>query len=256
MRGTDPGTRNQVAMVTGTSSGIGRAVAGLFLAQGINVALVDVNAGAAGTWSAGEAVAGSGAASLCLACDCRHAEAVAHAVQMVRERFGRLDILVNCAGIFSRGSADTVALDDWRAVIDTNLTGYLLTMHFSLPVMLGQGSGVIVNVSSIHGLVGTGQAAAYCASKGAVENLTRQVAVDYGGKGIRCNAVAPGVIVTPMSEPFRHTASLMEEYQRRTILPRLGTPLDVAYAVRFLASDEASFITGATLVVDGGWTCW
>jgi NAD(P)-dependent dehydrogenase (short-subunit alcohol dehydrogenase family) len=116
-------------------------------------------------------------------------------------------------------------------------------------------SASIVNVSSIHGRVGTGGAASYCASKGGVENLTRQLAVDLAPAGIRCNAVAPGTIRTAMSKPFREDPAMLAEYERRTLLPRLGEPRDVAYAALYLASDEASFVTGHSLVVDGGWTC-
>jgi len=251
--------RERVAMVTGSSSGIGRAIAVLFAEEGADLVLCDLGTAsrlAEETPPTDHVVRTLGRNGRFVPCDVGREEAVAAAFEVVRREFGRLDVLVNCAGVFRRADVEHVSLDEWRQVLDVNLTGCFLTTRAAIPMMRAGGGGSIVNVSSIHGIVGTGSAATYCASKGAVENLTRQVAVDHASVGIRCNAVAPGTIETAMSKPFRETPEILSEYRRRTLLPRLGRPRDVAYAALYLASDEASFVTGHSLVVDGGWTCW
>lgn len=166
-----------------------------------------------------------------------------------------LDVLVNCAGIFTRATAEELDTDTWRRILGVNLDGYFFTIKRAVPRLRASSAPSIVNVSSIHGRLGTGAAFAYCASKSAVENLTRQVAVDYGPLGIRCNAVTPGPVETAMSLPFRRNPELLAEYERRVLLPRLGRPDDVAAAIAFLAGPDAAFVTGTSLVVDGGWSC-
>src|SRR5262249_35131156 len=165
-------------------------------------------------------------------------------------------ILVNIAGVFIRNPITQVSDDEWSAVLGLNLMGYVFACRRVIPHMLAQGHGKIVNISSIHGIRGTGAATTYCASKGAVENLTRQLAVEYGRQGIYVNAIAPGTIKTAMSKPFRETPAILAEYEARTILPRLGEPQDVANCALFLASGESDFVLGHTLVCDGGWTIW
>jgi glucose 1-dehydrogenase len=246
-------------MVTGSSSGIGRAISMLFAEEGADLVLCDLQVesrSAEETPPTDEVVRSRERRGRFVRCDVGREDAVTAAFGVVRREFGRLDVLVNCAGVFRRAGVENVSLDEWRQVLDVNLTGCFLTTRAAIPLMRDAGGGSIVNVSSIHGIVGTGAAATYCASKGAVENFTRQLAVDHASIGIRCNAIAPGTIETAMSKPFRDTPEILSEYRRRTLLPRLGRPRDVAYAALYLASDEASFVTGHSLVVDGGWTCW
>ena len=249
----------RVALVTGSSSGIGRAIAILFAEEGAELVLCDLQPESRSpeeTPNTAAAVQALGRHGSFQRMDVANEAEVAEAFRVVSDKYDRLDVLVNCAGIFLRNAVVDVPLEEWRRVLDVNLTGYFLTIRAALPLLRKASDPSIVNISSIHGRLGTGTAATYCASKGGAENLTRQVAVDCARRGIRCNAVAPGTIETAMSKPFRENPDILHEYEARTLLPRLGVPRDVAYAALYLASSESSFVTGHTLVVDGGWTCW
>jgi glucose 1-dehydrogenase len=250
--------RGRATLVTGSSSGIGRAIATLFAEEGADLMLCDLQPGSRleeEQPSTERVVRDLGRTALFQRTDVGIEADVERAMVAAERAFGRLDVLVNCAGVFVRRSAADLELAEWRRVFDVNLTAHMLTVRAALPLLRKSPGASVVNVSSIHGRVGTGAAASYCASKGGVENLTRQLAVDLAADGIRCNAIAPGTIETAMSKPFREDPALLAEYRRRTLLPRLGEPRDVAYAALYLASDEASFVTGHSLVVDGGWTC-
>jgi|SRR5581483_989182 NAD(P)-dependent dehydrogenase (short-subunit alcohol dehydrogenase family) len=247
----------QVAIVTGAASGIGRAIAITFAREGAKVVLADIRENsrlAEETPSTLEIIRAQGGDARFAQTDMTQRAQVDALVDETLRAFGRVDILVNNAGIFIRNSITSTIDDEWAAVLNLNLMGYVHACRRAIPEMLRQGRGKIVNISSIHGFRGTSTAATYCASKGAIENLTKQLAVEYGRRGIYVNAIAPGTIKTAMSKPFRETPAILAEYEARTILPRLGEPQDVANCALFLASSESDFVLGHTLVCDGGWT--
>jgi NAD(P)-dependent dehydrogenase (short-subunit alcohol dehydrogenase family) len=246
-----------VAIVTGASSGIGRSTAILFAREGAKVVCLDIQLDsrfAKETPDTVTAIKNLGGEAVYVETDVSDSQAVNRAVQTCLERFGKVTILVNCAGIFVRNSITEVTDQEWSRVLNINLSGYFYTSRAVLPHMKDQGEGRIVNISSIHGIRGTGTAATYCATKGGIENLTKQLAAEFAPYNIRVNAVTPGTIETAMCKPFLDTPSIRAEYEHRTLLPRLGVPEDVAYCALFLASHESSYVVGHSLVVDGGWT--
>jgi glucose 1-dehydrogenase len=250
---------NQVALITGAASGIGRATAIRFAQEGARIVVVDRQEDsrlASETPPTAAAIRAARGEAIFVRTDMTQRAEVDAAVAAALEQYGRLDILVNNAGIFKRNAITDVLDDEWEQVLNLNLRGYFFACRRVIPQMLKQGGGKIVNMSSIHGILGTAGGLTYCTSKGAVENLTRQLAVEYGRQGIYVNAIAPGTIKTAMSKPFRDTPAILAEYERNTLLPRLGEPEDVANCALFLASHESDFVLGHTLVCDGGWTIW
>ena len=244
----------KVALITGGASGIGKATAKLFAREGAVVTIVDVNV------EAGEAVARAigddGGQAVFVRCDVTKASDCQQTVQKTVDRFGRLDILFNNAGVTRRTSVLETTEEEWDWVMAVNVKSIFLMSKAAIPVMIKAGGGVIVNTGSGWGLVGGKAAAAYCASKGAVIQLTKAMALDHGPQNIRVNAVCPGDTDTPMlaSEAKQLGISieqfLAESGQRP--LGRAGRPEEIAQAVLYLASDVSSFVTGTTLLVDGG----
>jgi NAD(P)-dependent dehydrogenase (short-subunit alcohol dehydrogenase family) len=245
----------RVALITGAASGIGSACALRFAQEGARIAGLDLQARGDECWE--QAARGAGAAQL-FNVDVRHEAHVLAVVEAVRARFGRIDALVNSAGVAGGGPAHTLAVEEWDRVLDINLKGTFLVCKHVLPVMLAQRSGSIVNIASIEGLEAFEGGSAYNASKAGVVLLTRNLAMDYARQGIRANSICPGFIETPMLRQVLDLPGL-EQYRTRIIdahqMGRLGQPGEIADAAAFLASDEASFITGHALVVDGGYTC-
>ena len=177
------------------------------------------------------------------------------AIAATVERYGRLDVLVNNAGISGRGMVEDTTVEDWERVMDVNAKGVFLGTRYAIPEMQKAGGGSIINISSQLGLVGTDNSSPqYQASKGAVRIFTKTTAIQYAPDGIRANSVHPGPIVTPMTEVRRADPATRELMLSRIPLARYGQPMDVAYGVLYLASDESSFVTGSELVIDGGWT--
>ena len=243
----------KTALVTGAASGLGAETARRLAAEGATVMLTDRDQGGADV-----AAAIGDRADFALHDVASEADWAA-VVEATVARFGRIDILVNNAGI-AGGNFDlmTHSLDDWRRITSINLDGVFLGMRHCGPVMAAQGSGSIINLSSILGKVGLPNAAAYCASKGGVLMLTKAAALEWAALGIRVNSVHPGFIDTPMVANALHAAENGNEMRDALIaahpLGRFGVPREIADAVVFLASDESSFMTGAELVVDGGYT--
>ncbi len=237
----------QVALVTGGGSGVGRATVDLLLARGAKVAVIDRDPMAL------EALPETVLAS---AADILDRAAVTELVKEISDRWGSVDLLVNNAGAEHTGSALDTNSDDWNWVIAVNLTGTLIMSQAVLPGMCRTGRGAIVNVSSISGLLGWPLSAAYCAAKGGVIQLTRQMATDYGSRGVRVNAVAPGTTLTPMIERLfaQMAPEARDEIAERHPIGRFAQPYEIAQAILFLGSDAASFITGTILPVDGGYT--
>lgn len=244
--------KNKVAFITGAASGIGQATALAFAEAGANVVICDVNADA-GNSMASQLLKKT--ESTFIRCDVSKGEEVQRSVQQTIEQFGRIDFAFNNAGIEGeQASTPECTEENWQRVIDVNLKGVWLCMKYQLPHMLKQGSGAIVNCSSIAGLVGFTGIPAYTASKHGVIGLTKTAALEYAKNGIRVNAVCPGVIQTPMIDRFTHgEKQIQNQLVAGEPVGRVGRPEEIAAAALWLCSDQSSFITGHSLVVDGGW---
>lgn len=248
----------KTALITGASSGIGRAIAARFAEEGARLLLADVTETVReGGEPTQEWLAKRGHDVAFVATDVSDEAQTEQAVEQARARFGRLDILVNDAAIGNGKPLTETSLSEWNRVMAVNLTGVFLMARAAVRLMLTQPPqdelrGRIVNISSQHGMIACPEDIAYGTSKAGVVYITRQIAVDYAGHGIVCNAVAPGKILT--GKTGRAVEPRWMDYSTaRTPMPRLGRPADVASAALFLASDECSFMTGENILVDGGW---
>jgi NAD(P)-dependent dehydrogenase (short-subunit alcohol dehydrogenase family) len=238
----------KIALVTGAARGIGLATAKRFLAEGWRVALLDIDAE---TLDKAMAELARPEATLALACDVSDPAAVAAAFETLAERFGRLDALVNNAGTAVFKPLLETTHEEWNRVLAVNLTGPFLTTQLAAPLMADGGGGAIVNVTSISGLRASTLRVAYGTSKAALAHLTKQQAAELGGLGIRVNAVAPGPVETAMAKAV-HSPEIRADYRDAIPLARYGLEEELAEAIFFLCSDKASYITGQTLAVDGG----
>lgn len=245
------GFEGKVALVTGASGGIGRATAMAFAASGAKVVVSDVNE-AGGEETVG-LIASAGGTALFQRCNVADAGEVKSLVALTVDKFGRLDFAHNNAGINNMG-ADEYQDDIWDRSIAINLSGVMYCMREEAEVMLAQGKGAIVNTSSINGLVGNPAQPGYTATKHGVIGLTRHGALRWAKSGIRVNAVCPGVIETPMTAPLAANPDMRKVLDAMTPMGRMGQAEEIAAAVLWLCSDQASFVTGHPLVVDGGST--
>ena len=244
----------KVALITGGTSGIGSATAALFAREGARVALTGRNR------ERGEAIAKAindqGGEAIFIRSDVRFADDCRESVERTLDRFGRIDVLFNNAGVFHPKTVPECTEEEWDETIDSSLKGAFLMSKFALPSMMERGSGSIINTSSGWGVLGGNDAAAYCAAKGGLIVMTKAMAIDHGPDGIRVNCVCPGDVDTPMlPDDARKRGMSWEDYLEGASdrpLGRIGTAGEIARAVLFLASDDASFVTGEALVVDGG----
>jgi 3alpha(or 20beta)-hydroxysteroid dehydrogenase len=240
----------KVAIISGAAQGMGAATARLFVAEGAKVVLGDV------LIDKGEAVAADiGADALFVKLDVRDESDWANIVQQATQRFGKLDILVNNAAITHFGAAEDLRKEDAERVLGINVIGTMMGVKHAVPALKANGRGVIVNISSVDGLRGCNGLVAYTASKWAVRGMTKSYAFEYGPFGIRVVSVHPGGVNTQMGNPAGETAEQVNSrHFRRVPLQRIGEPEEIANTTLFVCSDEASYITGAEIAVDGGWT--
>jgi len=238
----------KTALVTGAARGIGLAITQRFLAAGWNVAMLDIEAA---TLMASRLALGQPERSLAIACDVADPAGVAQAVQDAAMHFGRLDALVNNAGIAVFKPILQVTLEEWQRVLAVNLTGPFLLAQAAAPILARDGGGAIVNITSISGLRASTLRVAYGTSKAALAHLTKQQAAEFGEIGIRVNAVAPGPVDTAMAKAV-HSKEIRADYHAAIPLNRYGLESEIAEAVFFLSDEKAGYITGQVLAVDGG----
>ncbi|WP_203334600.1 SDR family NAD(P)-dependent oxidoreductase [Planococcus beigongshangi] len=243
---------NKVAIITGAGSGMGEAAAGLFAKEGAKVVATDINLAAV------EAVAAkireAGGEAIAVAHNVADKNEWDNVIAKTVEAYGKLDILVNNAGISVSKDFMEQTEEDFMKGFAINTNSVMFGMQSVIPQMESNGGGSIVNISSIAGLIGMSGAGVYTASKGAVRAITKAAAVDYGKKNIRVNSIHPGYIVTPMSQEYMESEQFRPYFLSQIALPELGNAMEVANAMLFLASDDASHITGIELPVDGGVT--
>jgi NAD(P)-dependent dehydrogenase (short-subunit alcohol dehydrogenase family) len=244
----------KVAVVTGAGNGIGRAIAECFADAGAAVACVDLNAKEAD--AAAGAIAQAGGKALAVTCDVSRELDTVAAAKSVQDTLGSVTVLVNAAATLDpNGSVLELAPDDWDRVFAVNVRGAYLMSRAVLPMMIAAGGGSIIHIASQLGRVAAQRRVAYCASKGAVIQLAKAMAIDHAGDNIRVNALSPGAVAT---RRLVHRYGSMEEARRiggpKHLLNRLGEPDEIAQAALFLASDAASFVTGSDMLVDGGYT--
>lgn len=251
--------KDKVAIITGGSSGIGLAVAKLFAQEGAKLVIAARNA-AAGEKAVAE-LTRSGGEAMFVPCDVRRAEDCQQVVRIAMQRYGKIDLLFNNAGIIFRNK-DIVETseEEWESSIEVMLSGTYRMSRFVIPEMIKGGGGSIINNSSIYGLIGGKGVAAYCAAKGGVTNLTRAMAIDHAAQNIRVNCICPGSVETPLLRQEMEECGGLEAmrpvFAAQHPLNRIASPEEVANAVLFLASDESSYVTGIALPVDGGRAIW
>jgi len=246
----------EVVIVTGGNKGIGQGISTILAQEGARV-VVSGRDKVAGNRVV-EKIRKRGGEAIWVQCDVSEERQVEELIEEANKRFGGLDILVNNAGIGGYHSVTETTLEEWNRCMDVDLKGVFLCSKYAIPYMQKKGKGVIINISSVHAKLSVNGCASYDAAKGAVSALTRQMAIDYGPV-VRVNDVSPGWVLSELVQgifdSYPDPAAQRKAVEDRQIMKRIGTPEDIGHAVAFLASDEASFITGVQLFVDGGLTC-
>ena len=246
---------NKVAIVTGSAKGIGWGIAKVLCEKGAKMVIVDWDE-ENGKKTADE-LRSKGGEAIFVKCDVSNEAQVKAMIDKAVETYGRIDVLVNNAGIGVYKTILDATSEDWDRCLGVNLRGVFLCSKYAIPHMQKIGKGAIVNISSVHSYATVNGVGPYCASKGGITALTRNMAIDYG-PAIRVNSIAPGWVLTPLIQSifdsYDDPADQQRQVERRQVMKRIGVPEDIGYAAAFLASDEASFITGTQLFVDGGLT--
>ncbi len=247
--------KNKVAIVTGASKGIGKGIATRFAKEGASVVL------ASRTLSVLEEgvreIKAAGGEAAAISVDVRKVESINDLVKKTIDRYGRLDLLVNNAGITMGGPSEDLSPDDWRAALETDLFSVFYASQAAARVMIPQGGGNIINISSVNGILAAPRRAAYCASKAAVNELTKVLAIEWADRKIRVNAIAPGYVRTELVEDVINKGAIsLDAILRRTPQGRIGEVEDIASLAVYLASEESAYMTGSIVNIDGGWLAY
>ncbi|MFS0780559.1 SDR family NAD(P)-dependent oxidoreductase [Bacillus sp. 1P06AnD] len=241
---------NKVAIITGAASGMGAEEAKIFAREGAKVIATDVQENKLNELIA--EINQEGGEAIAITHNVASEEEWKRVIAKALQQYGKIDILVNNAGVATPKTISNMEMDEWNRIMNINLNGCVIGMKYVIPEMKKNGSGSVINISSIGGIVGMAGTSPYTASKGALRSLTKAAAVEFGKDSIRVNSVHPGIIVTPMTKDTMKDSDMY--YSTFTQLPYFGEPADVANGVLFLASDESKFMTGSEMVIDGGWT--
>ncbi|MBP7341915.1 MAG: 3-oxoacyl-ACP reductase FabG [Smithellaceae bacterium] len=247
--------KNKVAIITGASKGIGKAIAVRFAREGASVVVASRSLDA--LEKVAQEIKSAGGEASAITVNVRNAESINELVQKTVDRYGRLDLLVNNAGVTMGSPSEDLSPEDWRAAMETDLFGVFFACQAAARIMIPQGGGNIINISSVNGILAAPRRAAYCASKAAVNELTKVLAIEWADRKIRVNAIAPGYVRTELVQDVIDKGAIsMEAILRRTPQHRIGEVEDIAGLAVYIAGEESSYMTGSIVNIDGGWLAY